>query len=85
MMVAAERSLMTDRLGDLERTVDSLNGRLREVQWELQQTKAEPLAIRLWRTLLPHKGEGLFMSAVCNRRIRPNTKVVSHDCSRAAR
>ena len=84
-MVAAERSLMTDRLGDLERTVDSLNGQLREVQWELQQTKAEPLAIRLWRTLLPHKGGGLFMSAVCNRRIRPNTKVVSHDCSRAAR
>jgi hypothetical protein len=76
---------MTDRLGDLERTVDSLNGQLREVQWELHQTKVEPLAIRLWRTLLPHKGGGLFMSAVCNRRIRPNTKVVSHDCSRAAR
>jgi hypothetical protein len=85
MMVAAGRSLMTDRLGDLERTVDSLNGQLREVQWELHQTKVEPLAIRLWRTLLPHKGGGLFMSAVCNRRIRPNTKVVSHDCSRAAR
>ncbi len=85
MMVAAGRSLMTDRLGDLERTVDSLNGQLREVQWELHQTKAESLAIRLWRTLLPHKGGGLFMSAVCDRRIRPNTKVVSHDCSRAAR
>lgn len=85
MMVATGRSVMTDRLGDLERTVDSLNGQLREVQWDLQQTKAEPLAIRLWRTLLPHKGGGLFMSAECNRRIRPNTKVVSHDCSRAAR
>jgi len=85
MMVAAGRSLMTDRLGDLERTVDSLNGQLREVQWELQQTKAEPLAVRLWRTLLPHKGGGVFMSAVCNRRIRPNMKVVVHDCSRARR
>jgi hypothetical protein len=84
-MVAAGRSLMTDRLGDLERTVDSLNGQLREVQWELQQTKAEPLALRLWRTLLPHKGGGIFMSAVCNRRIRPNTKVVSHDYSKASR
>jgi hypothetical protein len=85
MMVAAGRSLMTDRLGDLERTVDSLNGQLREVQWELQQTKTEPLAVRLWRTLLLHKDDGIFMSAVCNRRIRPNTKAVSHGGSRASR
>jgi hypothetical protein len=84
-MVAAGRSLMADRLGDLERTVDSLNGQLREVQWELQQTKAEPLALRLWRTLLPHKGGGIFMSAVCNRRVRPNTKMVAHDRSRDSR
>lgn len=82
MMVTAGRSLMSDRLGDLERTVDSLNGQLREVQWELQQTKAGPVAVRIWRTLVHHKGGGAFMSAVCNRRVRPNTKVVSHAGSR---
>ncbi len=81
-MLTAERSLLTDRLVDLERTVDSLTGRLREVQWELQQTKTEPLAVRLWRNLVHHKDGGAFMSAVCNRRIRPNTKVVAHAGSR---
>ncbi len=75
------RAVATDRLVDLERTVDSLNGQLREMQWELYRAKAEPLPTRLWRTLVPHK-MGAFMSAVCNRRIRPNTKVVSHVGSR---
>lgn len=82
MMLTIGRLLMADRLVDLERTVDSLNGQLREMQWKLYRTKAEPLSIRLWRTLLPHKG-GVFMSAVCNRRIRPNTKVVAHASSSA--
>lgn len=82
MMLTVGRSLITDRMVDLERTVDSLNGQLREVQWELQQTKAEPLAVRLWRSLVPHKDGWAFMSAVCNQRIRPNTKVMSHGDSR---
>jgi hypothetical protein len=82
MMRTAERSLTADRLGDLERTVDSLNGQLRGVQWELQQTKAERLTVRLWRTLVHHKDDAAFMSAVCNRRVRPNTKVVPHAGSR---
>jgi hypothetical protein len=81
MIHATGRSVAASRLVDLERTVDSLNGQLREMQWELYRAKAEPLSLRLWRTLLPHKG-GVFMSAVCNRRIRPNTKV-SHGGSRA--
>lgn len=81
MMQTIGRAVATDRLVDLERTVDSLNGQLREMQWELYRAKAEPLPIRLWRTLVPHK-TGAFMSAVCNRRIRPNTKVVSHVGSR---
>lgn len=84
MMLTARRSFMTDRLGNLERTVDTLNGQLREVQWELQRTKAAPLAVRLWRSFLSHKDVGVFMSAVCNRRIRPNTKLVSYDCSRTS-
>jgi hypothetical protein len=77
------RPVVTDRLVDLERTVESLNGQLREMQGELYRaTKAEPLSVRLWRSLMPQKEE-VFMSAVCNRRIRPNTKVVSHAGSRA--
>jgi hypothetical protein len=83
-MLTGGPSYMINRLGDLERTVDSLNGQLREVQWELQRSKTEPLAVRLWRTLLPYRDGRIFMSAVCNRRIRPNTKLVSHDCSRAS-
>ncbi len=77
-MSTVGRLLGTDRLIDLERTVDSLNGQLREMQWVLYRAKAERLPVRLWRTLVSLKGGQEFMSAVCNRRIRPNTKVVSH-------
>jgi len=77
-MHATGRSVMTDRLVDLERTVESLNGQLREMQWELNRaTKTEPLPVRLWRSLVPQKRR-VFMSTVCNRRVRPNMKVVSH-------
>ncbi|HXX76202.1 MAG TPA: hypothetical protein VEI50_13820 [Nitrospiraceae bacterium] len=77
------RPVVTDRLVDLERTVESLNGQLREMQGELYRaTRAKPLSVRLWQSLMPQKEE-VFMSAVCNRRIRPNTKVVSHAGSRA--
>ncbi len=82
-MFIVGRPLGTDRLVDLERTVDSLNGQLREMQWELYRAKAEPLPVRLWRTLVSPKNGQEFMSAVCNRRFRPNTKVVSHVGSRA--
>ena len=83
MMLTAGRPFGTDRLVDLERTVDSLNGRLREMQWELYLAKAEPLPVRLWRNLVSLKGGREFMSAVCNRRARPNTKMVFHADSRA--
>jgi hypothetical protein len=76
MMLTAGRSLRTERLVDLERTVDSLNGQLREMQWELYRAKAEPLPVRLWRNLVSLKGGQEFMSAVCNRRARPNTKML---------
>jgi len=75
-MLTAGRSLRTERLVDLERTVDSLNGQLREMQWELYRAKAEPLPVRLWRNLVSLKGGQEFMSAVCNRRARPNTKML---------
>jgi hypothetical protein len=82
-MLTAGRPFGTDRLVDLERTVDSLNGQLRELQWELYQAKAELLPVRLWRNLVGLKGGQEFMSAVCNRRARPNTKMVSHAHPRA--
>ncbi len=34
-MLLVGKSFLTDPLIDLERTVDSLNGQLREMQWEL--------------------------------------------------
>jgi hypothetical protein len=83
MMLIARRVLETGRLIDLERTVNSLNGQLREMQWELCRTKVEPLPVRLWRNLVSPKGGQEFMSAVCNRRARPNTKVVSNADPRA--
>ncbi|MBK5281793.1 MAG: hypothetical protein JJE16_06885 [Nitrospiraceae bacterium] len=83
MMLVIGKSFVTDRIVDLERTVDSLNGQLREMQWDLYRTKAEPLPVRLWRNLVSFKGGQEFMSAVCNRRARPNTKMLSHADPRA--
>ena len=82
-MLTIGNSIGTDRLVDLERTVDSLNGQLRKMQWDLYRAKAEPLPVRLWRNLVSLKGGQEFMSAVCNRRARPNTKMVSHADPRA--
>jgi len=73
-----------DRLVDLERTMDSMNGQLREIQGELNRFKTEPLSVRVWRNLVNLNSKQEFMSAVCNRRVRPNTKImVSHDDPRA--
>jgi len=77
-MLTVGNSIGTDRLVDLERTVDSLNGQLRKMQWDLYRAKAEPLPVRLWRNLVSLKGRQEFMSAVCNRRARPNTKMLSY-------
>lgn len=82
-MTTAGRLVAADRLVDLERTVDSLNGQLCEMQWELCRAKAKPFPVRLWHNLVSLKGGQEFMSAVCNRRARPNTKMVSHAGSRA--
>lgn len=65
-----------DRLWELERTVNVLNGQLRDMQCELQQTKASTMRERLWGNWLMPQQRLVYMSAVCNRRIRPNTKVI---------
>jgi hypothetical protein len=77
-MLIGVRSIGIGRFVDLERTVDFLNGRLREIQGELYRAKVEPLPIRLWRNLVNPKGGQEFMSKVCNQYARPNTKIVSH-------
>ena len=82
-MLTAGKIFEADRLVDLERTVDSLNGQLREMQWELYRAKVKPLSMRLWRNLVSPKGGREFMSAVCNRRARPNTRMVVHADPRA--
>jgi hypothetical protein len=81
-MFIEKRFIGTDRLIDLEHTVESLNGELRKIQGDLYRTKTEPFSTRLWRSLVSPKGGPEFMSAVCNRRARPNTKLVSHADSR---
>lgn len=78
-MVMTGQHIMGERLGDLERTVDVLHGGLREVQQKLKHARQESLAVRLWRTVVAPGITREFMSdVVCNRRIRPNTKVVPH-------
>lgn len=77
-MLTAGNSFRTNRLVDLEQTVNFLNGQLREMQRSLYRVKAEPLPARLWRNLVNLKGGQEFMSAVCNRYVRPNTKKVSY-------
>ena len=67
-----------ERLMDLERTVDTMNGRLRDMQWELQQAKGHSLTERLWKNLIGFRQGSEFMSAVCNRQVRPNTKMVDY-------
>ena len=81
-MLTAGKFFGRDRLVELERTVDFLNGQLREMQEEFGRAKAEPLPVRLWRNLASLKGGEAFMSAVCNQHARPNTKLASHADSR---
>jgi hypothetical protein len=73
-MFIAGNSFRTERLIDLERTVDFLNGQLREMQRSLYRAKVEPFPARLLRNLVNLKGGQEFMSAVCNRYVRPNIK-----------
>ena len=82
-MFTAGRSIGTDRLIDLEQMVEFLNGELRKIQWDLYRAKTEAFPARLWRNLVSLKRGQEFMSAVCNRRARPNTKLVSFADPRA--
>ena len=69
-----EQHLAHGRLMDLERVVEMLNGQLRALQQELHQAKSWSAAGQLRNNFLSLRRNHLFMSAICNRRIRPNTK-----------
>lgn len=71
------RGMTKERLLDLQRTVDTLQGRVQEMQWELRQAERRSTE-RWWRNLLGVRQGDAFMSTCCNRRVRPNTKVVDY-------
>jgi hypothetical protein len=73
----AGRDLTRERLISLERTVGALNGQVRDMRWELQRSKDQSIPERFWRNLMG-PGQVFMSAAVCNRRIRPNIKVVNH-------
>lgn len=77
-MTGMRQEITKERVMNLERTVDTLHIHLRDMQWELRQTRGQSLTERLWKNLLNVRPGNEFMSAVCNRRVRPNTKVVDH-------
>ncbi|MCP9448451.1 MAG: hypothetical protein NNA21_00090 [Nitrospira sp.] len=66
------------RLMDLERIVTLLNKHLRALQQELRQTGARSAAHQPSWWVWHNRGQKkLFMSAICNRHIRPNLR--KHD------
>ena len=66
-----------NRLIELEKTVAALDDRVRSIQSGLSATTGKELR-RGFLSLIPPRQEGTFMSSVCNRRVRPNTKVEPH-------
>lgn len=66
-----------ERLMDLQRTVDTLQGRVQEMQCEMRHVQRHSPE-RWWRSLLKIRQGEAFMSSCCNRRVRPNTKVVNY-------
>ena len=82
-MIPFEQPVVTnDRLTELERTIAVLDSRLQTIQWGLQRTHSGTLKTRLWSFMRP-KPHVEFMSAVCNQRVRSNTKRVTHESTRA--
>lgn len=73
-MTTMEQPATHSRLMDLERLVMLLNEHLRTLQRELNQIGARSSAPRPW-LIWPHQRRNqLLMSAICNRRIRPNLR-----------
>jgi len=73
-MTTIEQRLTHSRLMDLERVVEILNGQLYALQRELDQSRSWSSAGQLQSNFLSLRRNHQFMSAICNRRIRPNIK-----------
>lgn len=73
-MTTMEQPAPHSRLMDLERVVTLLNGHLRALQQELRQTGARSAAHRPWSIWQSPRRNQLFMSAICNRSVRPNLR-----------
>jgi hypothetical protein len=82
MLATESISLTKDQLMDLERSVTALDHRLQSIQSGLQRNTAGSLVER-FRSLMRSKQGNLFMSTVCNRHVRSNTKLGTHDSPRA--
>ncbi len=77
-MTILEQPATHSRLMDLERLVTLLDGHLRVLQRELEQTSARSAAHQPSWWVWHNRGrKKLFMSAICNRHIRPNLR--KHD------
>lgn len=82
-MTATERTTLTnEQLIGLERSVAALDYRLQSILWGLQRNTTGSLVER-FRSLVRSKQGSQFMSAVCNQRVRSNTKLGTHDSPRA--
>ncbi|MDH5642315.1 MAG: hypothetical protein OEY28_13585 [Nitrospira sp.] len=83
-MTTMEQRLTHDRLTDLTRVVELLNGQLRTLHQELHQPSNWSSTGQLRSNFLSLRRNRVFMSAICNRRIRPNTKQPSGAVSRTS-
>ncbi len=82
-MLATERPPLTnDQLTDLERSVAVLDTRWQRIQWSLEQATAGSIMER-FRSFVRFKPESRFMSTVCNRQVRLNTRLALHGSPRA--
>lgn len=82
MLATEPISLTKDQLVDLERSVTALDNRLQHIQWGLQRNTAGSFMER-FRSFMRSRQRSQFMSTVCNRPVRSNTKLTSHDRPRA--
>jgi hypothetical protein len=78
-------TLAHNRLMDLERVMEMLNEQIRGLQKELHKAKSWSAAGQLRSNVISLRRNRLFMSAICNQRVRPNTKEVSHGATRISR
>lgn len=83
-MTVTEQPATHSRLMDLERLVTLLNEHLRTLQRELQ-IGARSAAHRPWSIRQSPRRNQLFMSAICNRGVRPNLRRPTPDPSPASR